>query len=319
MADDFEVPDEWCQLANAIDGSAEAVREYTRLDALPWPDSVASREKLRNSEFADIPFKHPAAHAVLSPLHFLGSAQDHLIAFAAILRTPRTVMALLTVMRTQLVGSAMAAYLGDPTIGLEERMRRVINVELDSQTEQMRLLIGVPGAAADFAALAERRKRLAAAAKKRPGWHVNQPESPKAKPWPKDWWIAPEPLPEGRLIDQLIGGLQSNDRSGVMLYRFLCATSHVQPHGLHGFIDKARAISRDDGSSLVTVGLDGRTVATLALLAIGGLTVALDKCARLYGWPVEPWAQRIKPLFDDLRRSLGIQTFTARDRHLLLG
>lgn len=306
MTTDSSVPSEWLELAEQLDRVAAAVRHYLTLDPKPWPDSICSRERAREDEFADLPFDHPVVYTELAPLQYLGSAQDHLIALAATIRTPRTVMASFVLLRTLIVGAAYAAYIADPKIDLRERVRRAMNAYLDSTTEQMRLMSDEtdPAELAEFTRLQERRRDLAAGARTL-GWSVNRPEASKAAGgWPKDWWIGDKPLTEMRLLGNILDGFEASDGPSRALYRWLSASSHVQPHALLAFVNRAHTTSRGDGSALAAIGMDGQLLVLLGLTATGALTIAMDRCVGLYGWPQERWQTEVIPIFRGLRSAL---------------
>lgn len=119
---------------------AATVGAYSELDPSPWPDSISSRERAREQEFEPLPFEHPMAHVQLAPLQYLAVSQDHLTAIAAVVRTTGTVMAPLTLQRTQLIAAGWASYIADPSIEARERVRRTMNAYLESTTEQMRMV-----------------------------------------------------------------------------------------------------------------------------------------------------------------------------------
>lgn len=308
---EYPVPDTYVQLAASLDVVAATVRRYVDMKPKPWPDSISARELAQQNDFAALPFSHPMKHTQLAPLHYLGSAQDHLTAMAAAIRTPMTVTATLTLLRTVMVGAGYAAYLADPSITAAERVRRTMNCYLESTTEQMRL-VGRRDAEsqAEYDRLEQRRRDVKSGARQL-GWVVAGNETPRQKAWPTEWSIAPKPT-EMKLVDELVADVASTERLGHTLYRYLSAATHVQPHALLGLIDRERSVSLGDGSAMASVGMDGRQLCTLVLAAVGGLTVAIDRCVGLYGWPVEPWRQDVVPFFQQVRDELGIPRPTTR-------
>src|SRR4051794_9379232 len=98
-------------MAGRLESVAACVREYMSVEHRPWPDSVAAREAAQEREFEALPFAKPMAALRLAPMPYLGSSQDHLVAIAAAVRAPHTAIAWLTLLRTQLVGAASAAFL----------------------------------------------------------------------------------------------------------------------------------------------------------------------------------------------------------------
>jgi len=300
------VPREWLLLAGQLDQVAAVVGAYLELDPSPWPDSISSRERAREQEFDALPFEHPMVHVQLAPLQYLAVSQDHLTAIAAVVRTPLTVMAQLTLLRTQLIAAAWASYMADPSIDARERVRRSMNAYLESTTEQMRLA-GREGDenAGEFDRLDRHRRDVIRGAKQL-GWHTSTPESPKLKPWPKDWWIGDKPPKEMTLLGSMLGDARLNDRVGHTLYRYLSATSHAQPHALAWFVNREQTVSRGDGSAIAGIGMDSRMLVTLAMTSVGALTIAMDTCVGLYGWPAHRWQRDVIPVFNGFRSTLGL-------------
>jgi len=300
------VPPEWLPVAAQLGQVATAVGAYLQLDPSPWPDSISSREKAREQEFDALPFEYPMAHVHLAPLQYLAVSQDHLTAIAAVVRTPGTVMALLTLQRTQLVATGWASYLADPSIDVRERVRRAMNGYLESTTEQMRLVGREDEVSArGFDQLNHRRQEVIRGAKQL-GWHATTPQSPKRKAWPEVWWIGDKPPTEMAVLDSLLGDASLNDRIGYTLYRHLSGTSHARPHALLWFVDREQVLSRGDGSALAPIRMDGRMLATLAMTSVVALTIAMDRCVGLYGWPPHRWKQEVVPILNDLRSALGL-------------
>jgi hypothetical protein len=198
----------------------------------------------------------------------------------------------------------------DPKTDLRERMRRAMNAYLDSTTEQMRLMSGEtdPEGRAEFIRLQQRRHDVAAAARTL-DWSVIRPESTKAaSSWPKDWWIGDKPPTEMALLGKILADAGTSDRPSRTLYRWLSASSHVQPHALVAFVQREHTLSRDDESAIAAMGMDGQLLTIFALTATGSLSVALDRCVSLYGWPKQRWQSDVVPIFNGFRAALGMST-----------
>ena len=83
-------------------------------------DELVSRERVGfTSRLASV--QAPGDRGAPGTLQLMGVAQDHLVAMAAVIRAPFTVMALLTLLRTQIVATARAWYVTDPHIDIRER------------------------------------------------------------------------------------------------------------------------------------------------------------------------------------------------------
>lgn len=195
--DPEHVPAVFGQMADRLEAVAAAVREYISLKHRPWPDSVTAREEVQERDFTALPFTHPMAALRLSPMPYLGSSQDHLVAMAAAVRAPHTAIAWLTLLRTQLVGAASAAYLLD-RVDVRERMRRYLNLELRSLTEELSL---VAGEQSEVTRIAERRRAIKRGAKEL-GWTVAGNDTKLARP-PQLWKIEPA-LNEMQMLDLLL-------------------------------------------------------------------------------------------------------------------
>jgi hypothetical protein len=304
--DDAAPPSVFVGVADRLDLVAGAVRDYITTDVAPWPHSISSRESAEERDYLALPRQHPMIDTQLAPRHYLGSSADHLTAFAATIRAPQSVMALPTLLRTQVVGAAYAAYLAVPEIGTRERVRRWVNTHLDSLTEQMRL-IGRADAesAAQYDELEERRRKMKAGAREL-GWTVVGNDTPKQKAWPTAWYINPRPT-EMDLVDQLLSGVDAPKSVGKTLYRFLSASSHVQPHALLALISRENTVSHGDGSATASLALSGSLLLTYTMVATAGLTIAMDRCLSLYGWPLERWQREVVPFANEIRSQLGVQ------------
>lgn len=292
------VPPQWTLLAFQLDKVAEAVQEYVHR---PWaPGCLAELDRAAESEYSGFPFDHPMTEVTLQPLHYLGSAEDHLTALAGVLRTPGTILASMTVLRTVLVGAAYARYLADPAVDTRERFRRGMNVQLETLTERMRM---VGRHESTWHADNKTRRKIVGAARQA-GWSATAPSVDAA--WPREWFILPKPLGEGKLIDALLSDAGDGRNLGQFFYRLMSAVTHAQQHGLLALIDRQSAVSRGDGISAVSVKMDLPTLQLLAIAAVGGLTMTMDALVSYYGWSPAVWQVKGSPVFHDLRRQLGL-------------
>lgn len=311
MPTNFIVPGEWLTLANKLEDVAACVRDYVLLPSAPWPDSPRAREVAQENDFAALPFAHPMAEVQTAALHALSSSADHLTAFAAITRTPQTVFALLTVLRTQLVGASLASYLSDPAVDVRERVRRVMNSELQARTEQMRLLVGGGSVLrhSEFERLNSSRHQITDAARVL-GYLVGSPPRVNTRGWPNDCWIGgkgDEPPGDAELVSLVMDGAQASPGQslGRTTYRYLCATAHVQRHGLLGFISTNQSsATEEDGVVSTAITLDGSRLILFAAMAVGALTMAMRHCCAHYGWSPRRWARISLPLLEELQPQL---------------
>jgi hypothetical protein len=290
-------------LSADLDRVVEVLREYMATPMTPWPDSPAARERAQQNDYTALPFDTPVVHAQAAPLQYIGVSADHLSAMAALIRTPGTVMALLTVLRTLIVGAAHATYVGDANVDLRERMRRTVNCELESLTERMRLIgRGSVERAGEYDRLDARRQDFKRAARTL-GWTVNGNDTPKEKAWPKMWSIEPY-RNEMNLVADLIGSVSEEGSPGITLYRYLSPTAHAQPHGLLALIVREHTTDNGDGLANAAIGMSHQHLLTLVMAALGSLTTAMDHCIRYYGWDPSGWTTQVVPRFNSIRHAL---------------
>lgn len=276
MSDERRVPDIYLRIADQLSLVASTLATYMQTDPKPWPECVAARERVREQEFAELPYEHPVAHAHVAPIQYLTSSQDHLLALAAALRTPDVVLAPLTLLRTQLVAAAFAIHLTDPAIDLRERIRRSLNADLQSLTEKMFLAGRGDAEAVAWYDDLERRRA---------------------------WGI--EPIATEDRVDQAHLA-ENDDKLGLTLYRLLSASSHAQPHGLAFLIDRDNVTSLGDGTALGRAALSLEMTTMFALSAATAVTLAVSNGVQFYGWPPDQWRATVVPIVDELRGILGI-------------
>jgi hypothetical protein len=295
-----QVPAVFGQMADRLERVAAAVRDYMNVKHKQWPDSVAAREEVQEREFTALPFTHPMAALRLSPMPYLGSSQDHLVAIAAAVRAPHTAIAWLTLLRTQLVGAATAAYLLD-RVDVRERMRRYLNLELRSLTEEPSL---VAGDQAEVTRIDDRRQRIKRGARAL-GWTVAGNDTKLGRP-PQLWKIEPA-LNEMQLLDWLLRDMTDpTDHSVRTQYRFLSAMTHVQTHGFASLLNREVTVFHGDGTASAAVAMDGRMLVTMAFSAVTALTMAIDRGITYYGWSPAVWQAKVIPLVAELRAELGV-------------
>jgi hypothetical protein len=279
---DFSVPPEWLDYADQLDEIAAVIQRYLERDPLWKQDSTAGLEKGREQEFAGLPFKEPVSTALVHPTMALGQAVDHLTALAAVVRTERTALAMHTLIRPILVASGTASYvLGAPDLG--ERMRRVMNIELDSATEMMHLL--QDRYPKQFARYDQRRRDIATAARRL--WkHIATPEGKGGQV--RDWYVGNKPPGDMAFVREALAHVQAEEIADT-LYRLMSASTHAQPHALLTFIGGQEAAHHPLGYAAAPIRISEKDLLTWLLAPTTALWGAIEKCIRLYGWDPEPW------------------------------
>jgi hypothetical protein len=161
----------------------------------------------------------------------LSHAQDHLQAMAVLADAPQTVMASFSLLRSILSSAARVSYLLEPGVTARERLRRGMNLRLESYTEQGYITSGseneqVRGADSYFA---ERVDEILRGARQH-DFHVT---TPTKKSWRAPCIGAPHPK-EMELVQQVLADGDADPQTdiGRLVYRLSSAAVHGQPHAL---------------------------------------------------------------------------------------
>lgn len=285
---DFSVPQEWAGYADDLDQIADVLRRYLELNPI-WTDtSLAASDKTREDQFSSLPFQHPMSTALAHPVMALGQAVDHLAALAAIVRTERTALAMHTVIRPILVAAGIACYVADPAIDTKERMRRAVNIELQSDTEMMHLCEGrYPKQLEQYD---RRRREIVKGA--RQIWRVNAPESKKPKKGRVrvlDWYVGDRPSPGDMGFVRKAHSYVAAEEIADVVYRLMSASTHAQPHALLTFLQRDQAEYHELGYAAAALGTSTRALMIWLLAPTTALWGAVVNCTELYAWDPQPW------------------------------
>lgn len=281
---DFGVPAEFVDLAREVDEIGETLRWYLSQEPL-WLDRSPAVQSLDHEQsYAALPFERPIVSTLIQPVLQLGHALDHLVAAASLIRTPRTVYALLTVLRPLLVSAASAYYLSDDTIDLREHVRRAMNFQLESDTELMNY-IQEEGDAFDHV---DARRRAIAKAAKELSFRVAKPESKKGSHRWGQWYLDTRPPTEMTLLNGLLGHVR-NREIGSDFYRLLSSVTHAQQHAVYTVIQVSTAVPLDDGLQRVALGISGPMLVTWTVSTCAALDTVMRRCCNYYGWNPLRW------------------------------
>jgi hypothetical protein len=184
----------------------------------------------------------PLQNCVMLAGPLLSHAQDHLQAMAVLADAADTVMASFSLVRSILSSAARVAYLLEPEVTVRERLRRGMNLQLESYIEQGYIASGgeneqVRRAASHFG---ERIDGILRGARQH-DFHVSTP--------PKRSHRAPHigaPHPkEMELVQQVLSDAdnQLGIDIGRLVYRLSSASVHGQPHAMSMLVH--RVVRRD--------------------------------------------------------------------------
>lgn len=287
---DTNMPEHWRPLPAQMDEIGAVIRWYVSQDPGWTSESVAALQVSLEHEFETTPVPRPLTSALIHPQTLLAHAQDHLVAAAAALRAPDTVLAMMTIFRTVLIAAGRAFYLASPSIDVRERVRRGLNVQLGTDTEMMSFL---GRDSPDFPRLDTRRRQIIKAGRTL-GYSVRCPEPQKSQTYFPAWHLGAKPLGDMDAI-ALVLGVSGDPKIGNSVFRILSASAHAQQHSLLPFMQQASAESRPDGNSVVPIGLSGESL-ILWLCVVGvALDAAVGRCCELFGWDEIRWNSSARP------------------------
>jgi hypothetical protein len=240
-------------LADEMDTLSEVIAWHLERHPTWTPTSQAQSELLSEGLYSALPMQHPLVTVLLQPLQALGQGADHFRATAAIIRTPYTLLSLLTVMRTAIVASGIAYYLADPRVDVRERVRRSLNVDLESSSELMNFF--QPGNEG-FDRHRQRREDIAKGARALKFKVSDNLPRKGAKHWPK-WYHPPKPPGDMEFAGMsfVASGLPE---TGDALFRLLSAAVHAQPHALTSLLRLDHAVRTMPGQLTVPLAVDGQ-------------------------------------------------------------
>lgn len=227
--------------------------------------------------------------ALAHPMMALGQAVDHLTALAAVVRTERTALAMHTVIRPILVAAGIACYVADPTIDTQERVRRAVNIELQSATEMMRLLqVRYPEQLERY----DRRRREIVKGARQIWKRVNVPEAKKGRKGRVqvlDWYVGDRPPPGDMGFVRIAHTYVAAEKIADVVYRLMSAAAHAQPHALLTFLRRDQAEYHELGYAAAPLGTSTRALMIWLLAPTTALWGAVVNCTELYGWDPERW------------------------------
>jgi hypothetical protein len=280
----LEVPSEFVELADGLDAVADTLYWYLGQDDLWQPASPAALLIDDEPAFTALPFERPITSTLVQPLIMLDQAADHLVACAAIIRTPRTALSLLTTLRPLAVACGWAYYLTNPDTDAREHVRRALNVQLESDTELMNY-IQLPGPELDKV---DKRRRDIAGAARTLGFRVIKPDKrANATTWPT-WYVGDRPPSEMKVLNDLLGSTQTR-QIGHDLYRLLSAATHAQQHAIYAVMQVSQATPAADGLARVPFGITGRSLVSWTAATTAALDRVIQQCCSYYGWPPLRW------------------------------
>jgi hypothetical protein len=299
---DVRVPDEFHRLSHQVRAIARLLNEYLRETDVDPPGSPAEAESALTAEFTDDQFYNPVQHVALRGHHALIAAVDHMLGVAACIEAEDVVFATVSLVRPIVTAAGMSYHIFEPGIDVRERLRRGLNVELESVREQLNSFDrkSAPDAWEEIAITRhryivwgrahgyERQRR-----KERFGearyWLV---DGDRANPAPSDMKLAKDVLAE-------VG----DGELGHTVYRFASAFIHSQSHAFSFFL---RAAMQYDPQvpDVVPLGISLQDLTTWLMVAVFAVRTAVARCGAYFAWDLAKWETVVGPILADWVQAL---------------
>ncbi|MET9914454.1 hypothetical protein ABZZ74_48495 [Streptomyces sp. NPDC006476] len=221
--------DQWAELARSLDGLRAAFNDSYVTSHGFLPVSPASEECEQDATLAGTWGTNPVRDANIAPLSPVLVLFDHLDTLASVFRSPGGVTASHTLARAILDIAISPWYLLEPDIGERERVRRYMNLRLQSLKEQAQLETGSESTALrDHAA--DRIAHIFKAARAH-GFEVRR-EGDRYRPPYLDTQIPPTTSLAADMIAPQVPTL------GPLFWRTGSAVAHGQQHGISMFFER---------------------------------------------------------------------------------
>ena len=283
-------PPEFERAADAISQLVRALDEQVMTLGPPWPaGSRVASEVVDDPLFAGRWGTRPVQDATMSGLLALHIAEDHLIGIAALILAPDTVFTPLTLSRTVLAASARSYWVLDPAIAGRERLRRAMNVQLQSYRERSGLLDDGPSEDRDR--LARLTLQIVQTAPKH-GFVMGKGRPGRSRLWPERW--LDERIPsEMQMVEQL---LRAEGEAGIgnLAYRSASAIVHAQPHGV-GMLTIEASGPSVNGVSPGRIGISIATLTRYLAAAVFGVHLAGRRAVNHAGQSIADWDRAVQP------------------------
>lgn len=269
--------DQWAELARSLTTLHTAFNKSAQLSCPIGPGSQAG-EECQQDTLADEWGDQPARDAHLAALPAVLSVLDHLDSMSTLFRSPGGITTSHTIARAALDIAIRPWYLLEPGIGGRERVRRYMNLRLQSLKEQSQLDQSSKGNIRGHSE--ERMERIIRSARKhgfdvrRPGHRYNPPH------------LGAEIPKTTKLASKIVS--EENPSLGALFWRLGSAVAHGHQHGFALFFGGADQPAEPTSDA---VGKHMQVSAKDTALMCGGAPLAaISMLRRLYaqcGWETD--------------------------------
>lgn len=290
--------DPWGEMARSLEALRAAFDDSYGASHGFLPASPASAECQRDT-LAGTWGAHPVRDANIAPLSYVFVLFDHLDSLATLFRSPGGLMASHTLARSVLDIAVGPWYLLEPDIGERERVRRHMNVRLESLKEQSQFETGTTRTAIrDHAA--ERIAHITQAARAQ-GFEVRR-EGDRYKPP----FLEPKIKTTTALVAEMIA--PEEPTLGPLFWRLGSAVAHGQQHGITMFFEHAdQQVDPTHGDTAAKFQVSSKDTA----LRCGGAPLAviatLRRLFQQYGWDAVQLEGAIADVVNTWQAVAGVQ------------
>ncbi|MBB5109153.1 hypothetical protein [Streptomyces spectabilis] len=270
--------DPWAELARSLDGLRSAFYSSLAASRGFLPDSPAEEECKRDA-LAGSWGAQPVRDANIAPLAAVSVVLDHLDSLGILFKSSGGITASHTIARAVLDIAIGPWFLLEPGIGERERVRRYMNLRLESLKEQTQLETGSPATA--MRQHAEDRIALILDAARLHGFDVRR-ERDRYKP-PHLGAQVPSTT---SLASKIVA--PNDPVLGALFWRLGSAVAHGQQHGLTMFFERTdQPVQPAQGDAAAQMQASPKDTA----LRCGGAPLAavsmLQRLYAQYGWPTD--------------------------------
>lgn len=288
------VPAEFQTLAKELATIAWLLNDYLRETDVDVRDSQVASEYAQETDYCDANFADPVLHVLMQAQHGLIVAADHLLGLAACIVAEDVVLASFSLLRPIVTAAGTTYHLLDPEISLRERLRRGVNLELDSVREQLNSI--------DRQSSAEMWQRTADARDRYLTWggdHGFGQDAKKERYGEKRSWLTEEtslrpPPSDMKLADDVLSAM-GDGGLGRTAYRFASSFVHAQGHALTLFRPAPDQFDPQTPDE-VPLGLSFSDLVTWLTVAVVAVHLASARSGRYFGWDLRLWTETTPPI-----------------------
>jgi hypothetical protein len=296
------VPDEFHRLSQQIRSVAWLLNEYLRDSEPDAPGSPAASDHSLEVKFADDQFYEPVRHVAYRGHHLLIAAVDHMLGMAACIDAEDVVFAAVSLVRPIVTAAGMSYHIFEPGVSVRERLRRGLNMELESIREQLNSFDkrSEPGAWEEIAIVRHRYLVWGRA-------HGYEKRRKKERNGEDRYWLADgdqaNPAPSDmKLVKDVLADVGDGEL-GHAVYRFASSFLHGQSHAFSFFL-RAAMQSDPQVPNVVPLGVSLQDLTVWVLAAGLAVYAATVRCGEYFAWDLEKWETVVHSIFANWAQAL---------------